>query len=107
MDIKRAFGTVLRDYRKRVNLSQEKIALECDLDRAFISLLERGQRQPTLTTLFQLSEVLKVPAAELITETQNLIKPLTIPPLKSERSGVSKRVIVVADNDVIEQTDSE
>jgi transcriptional regulator with XRE-family HTH domain len=70
MDVKLAFGMVLRDYRKRANLSQEKMALECDLDRTFISLLERGQRQPTLTTLFKLAEVLSAPPSELIAETQ-------------------------------------
>ena len=70
MDIKLAFGSVLRDYRKRANLSQEKMALECDLDRTFISLLERGQRQPTLSTLFRLAEVLSIQPSELIAETQ-------------------------------------
>ncbi len=70
MDIKQAFGDVLREYRKQVNLSQEKMALECDLDRTYISLLERGQRQPTLTSLFRLAEVLKVPAEDLIAETR-------------------------------------
>jgi transcriptional regulator with XRE-family HTH domain len=73
MDIKQAFGLVLRDYRKRANLSQEKMALECDLDRTFISLLERGQRQPSLSTLFRLATVLSIPASDLIVETQKRI----------------------------------
>jgi len=70
MDIKLAFGSVLREFRLEKKFSQEKMALECDLDRTFISLLERGQRQPTLTTLFRLAEVLDVPPAKLIEETQ-------------------------------------
>ena len=73
MDIKQAFGMVLKEHRKQANLSQEKLALECDLDRTFISLLERGQRQPTLTTMFQLAEVLKVPAEDLIADTRKLL----------------------------------
>lgn len=70
MDIKQAFGAVLREHRKRANLSQEKLALECDLDRTFISLMERGQRQPSLATIFKLAEILNVPADTLIADTQ-------------------------------------
>jgi transcriptional regulator with XRE-family HTH domain len=50
------FGTVLRELRENKKLSQEKLAEFCDLDRTYISLLERGLRQPTLTTLFKLSD---------------------------------------------------
>ena len=60
------FGKVLRDLRTQVGLTQEQLGLECDLDRTFISLLERGLRQPTLTTLFALSGKLKVPASVII-----------------------------------------
>lgn len=70
MDVKTAFGSVLREIRTRRNFSQEQMALECDLDRTYISLLERGKRQPTLTTLFRLATVLNVSASEMIDETQ-------------------------------------
>lgn len=70
MDVKVAFGSVLRDIRIRRNFSQEQMALECDLDRTYISLLERGKRQPTLSTVFRLAAVLDVPASEMIDETQ-------------------------------------
>ena len=42
------FGDVLREPRKKCNLSQEKLAQECDIDRTFISLLERGNGQSSL-----------------------------------------------------------
>lgn len=74
MDVKLAFGSVLKGYRTGKKLSQEKMALECDLDRTFISMLERGKRQPTLTTLFRLAEVLDVPASELLEETQRRLQ---------------------------------
>lgn len=73
MDIKAAFGQVLREHRKRTGLSQERMALECELDRTYISLLERGQRQPTLSTLFVLARILEVDPATLIQETQDRI----------------------------------
>jgi transcriptional regulator with XRE-family HTH domain len=60
------FGTVLRELREKKKLSQEKLAEFCDLDRTYISLLERGLRQPTLTTLFKLSDALNIKPSELV-----------------------------------------
>ena len=60
------FGAVLRELRKRCKISQEKLAQECDLDRTFISLLERGKRQPSLTTVFKLSTVLGISPSKFI-----------------------------------------
>jgi len=62
----------LRDLRTQVGLTQEQLGLECDLDRTFISLLERGLRQPTLTTLFTLSDKLKVPASVIIKHVEDV-----------------------------------
>ncbi len=66
MKIEIIFGDVLRELRKKCKISQEKLAQECDLDRTFISLLERGKRQPSLTTIFKLSSVLGVPAFKFV-----------------------------------------
>jgi len=63
-------GKVLRELRNQTGLSQEQLGLECDLDRTFISLLERGLRQPTLTTLFILSEKLNISPSNLGTCTK-------------------------------------
>jgi len=65
-DINRRFGHVLRDFRKRAGMSQEKLALEADLDRTFISLLERGLNQPSLKSLFAIANVLKVQPHEIV-----------------------------------------
>jgi transcriptional regulator with XRE-family HTH domain len=64
------FGKVLRKLRERQNLSQEKLAEYCDLDRTYISLLERGLRQPTITTLFKIAEALKMSPSEIITQVE-------------------------------------
>ncbi len=63
------FGRVLRRVGIKVGMSQERLALECDLDRTFISLLERGLRQPTLTTLVVLARALDLEPAELVRQT--------------------------------------
>ena len=64
-----AFGEVLKQYRTAACLSQEKLALEAGLDRTFISLLERGRRQPTLTTLVLIAEALGQPPERLLADT--------------------------------------
>lgn len=61
-----AFGMVLRDLRQARSLSQETLALESELDRTFISLLERGLRQPSLTTILQLAGPLGVAPEALV-----------------------------------------
>lgn len=60
-----AFGCVLAEKRKGLGLSQEKLGFEADMDRSFISLLERGRRSPTLDTLMRLCQVLEISLTQL------------------------------------------
>ena len=64
------FGTVLRRLRKQALLSQEQLGFEAGLERNFISMLELGQRQPTLTTIEKISVALKMNASELIAQVE-------------------------------------
>ncbi|MDZ7842616.1 MAG: helix-turn-helix transcriptional regulator [Gammaproteobacteria bacterium] len=65
-ELQAAFGRILRQLRVQKGLSQEALADAAELDRTYISLLERGQRQPSLTTLFALSAVLNAKPSDLI-----------------------------------------
>jgi transcriptional regulator with XRE-family HTH domain len=67
--IPQAFGEVLRDCRTKAGISQENLAFKVDLDRTYISLLERGLRQPTLEMLFRLAGVLGIAPATLVART--------------------------------------
>ena len=58
---------VIRAARQEANLSQEALAGRAGLHRTYISLLERGLRSPTLTTLDAISKALGVDAAKLLT----------------------------------------
>lgn len=60
------FGEVLKELRKQACISQETLAYECELDRSFISMMERGLRMPTIETLFKLSRPLKKSPSEII-----------------------------------------
>jgi transcriptional regulator with XRE-family HTH domain len=61
-----AFGRVLRDLRKQAGLTQEQLGFEAELERNYISMLERGERQPTLTTLMKLARPLRLKASDMV-----------------------------------------
>ncbi|GHU06482.1 hypothetical protein FACS1894158_13020 [Betaproteobacteria bacterium] len=61
-----AFGRVLRQQRKQARLTQEQLALTADLQRNYVSELERGQKQASLMTLFKLASALDVAPHELV-----------------------------------------
>jgi transcriptional regulator with XRE-family HTH domain len=73
-NIHRAFGRVLREYRLKSTLSQEDLALAAGIDRTFVSLLERGKRQPSLQTIFRLAKVLGVSPATLVAKTSSALE---------------------------------
>lgn len=73
MTIVEEFGQVLRKKRIEIGLSQEKLALSCGLDRTYIGMLERAERQPSLTTIFVICKVLKVHPYQLIKEVEESI----------------------------------
>jgi transcriptional regulator with XRE-family HTH domain len=62
-----AFGQAIRALRGRRGISQESLALSCGLDRTYISGIERGTRNPSLTNILKLAEALDVSPAELFT----------------------------------------
>jgi transcriptional regulator with XRE-family HTH domain len=68
-----AFGKVLRVVRKEVGLTQEELALAAQVDRTFVSMMERGERQPTVRVLFKLATALNVAPVRLIELTQELV----------------------------------
>lgn len=60
-----AFGLTLRRLRIAKRISQEQLAHNSGMDRTYISLLERGLRQPSLSTMLGLSRALEVAFSEL------------------------------------------
>jgi len=66
-----ACAEVLREFRKESGLSQERLALDAELDRTYISLLERGLRQPSIKTLFAIAAILKVPPHTIVQSIEN------------------------------------
>jgi transcriptional regulator with XRE-family HTH domain len=74
MDISHAFGKALQKLRKEKGYSQETLALSCGLDRTFISLLERGERQPSLTTIFTIADELGTYPSDMVASVEKMIR---------------------------------
>lgn len=73
MTVVQAYGIILKKYRTEAKLSQEKLALKCNLDRTFIGMLERGERQPTISTFFSIAENLNVSASTFMVAIEQLL----------------------------------
>jgi transcriptional regulator with XRE-family HTH domain len=65
-DYELPFGVALRRVRLAAGLSQEQLGLEAGVQRNFISLIETGQNQPTITTISKLARALGMKASELV-----------------------------------------
>ena len=65
MDSIKRFGERVREVRLAKGLSQEELAANCELDRTYISGIERGVRNPSLRNIIRLSEALAVSQREL------------------------------------------
>lgn len=74
MELAEVFGAVLREHRFRAELTQEQLAFEADIRRNYVSMLELGQHQPTLTMLFALAAALKCAPSELLAEVEEKLK---------------------------------
>lgn len=64
------FGRTLREKRKAIGLSQEELAYRASLTPRYISLLECDKRQPTISTLYLLSEGLGISLSEFVTDIE-------------------------------------
>jgi transcriptional regulator with XRE-family HTH domain len=68
-----AFGKTLKSRRCSSNLSQEQLGLKSGLSRPYISELEMGKKDPSLFTIFKLSDALKVKPSFFIEEIEQVI----------------------------------
>jgi len=56
----------VKALRKSLSLSQEGLAFECDIDRTYISKVERGIANPSLLILLRIADVLDVEIKDLL-----------------------------------------
>ncbi len=65
MNLQRKFGLVLKELRLEKGLSQESLANQSDIDRTYISDIEKGERNISLKIIERLSETLQISLSEL------------------------------------------
>ncbi len=66
-------GEAITLFRKRKNLSQEVLSGLADIGRTHLSAIERGERKPTLETLYRISLALDVKMSEIMLEIEKRI----------------------------------
>ena len=59
-------GERIRRFRAEQHLSQEALALSCEIHPAYLGRLERGEKCPTIDTLYRLAKALGIPVYKLI-----------------------------------------
>lgn len=72
MDVRRVIGANVRKYRLQADMTQARVAEIMGVDRAYISALERGERNPTAISLWQTAEALGVHVTALLDDSVTL-----------------------------------
>ena len=67
-------GEVIAHFRKRKKLSQEVLSGLSDIGRTHLSAIERGERKPTLETLYRISLALEVKMSGIILEIEKRLE---------------------------------
>ena len=58
-------------YRKRMDLTQQKLAEKCDVSTTYIAEIELGRKYPSLRTLIKISTVYNIPVHMLLIDPEN------------------------------------
>lgn len=84
MKARAVFAWNLRRLRLERGISQERLAADAEVDRAYVSELERKKGNATLDLIERLANVLDIPLSELF------LLPITGKKLKALKSGRKK-----------------
>jgi transcriptional regulator with XRE-family HTH domain len=77
----------LRRIRTAQGVSQERLAADAEIDRAYVSEIEREQGNPTLDLLDRLAGALGVEVLEFFLAPRDFSRPATLPRGRRRRSG--------------------
>lgn len=82
-----SFGTAIKKYRGVSGITQSVLAHRLGIQSTFLSAVENGKKEPSLTLLKKISEVLDVPVEIILWESVQITKSM---------STKDKKVIEVA-----------
>ena len=66
----RIVGRAIANFRKRKGVSQEVLSGLSAIGRTHLSAIERGERKPTLETMYRISVALNVKMSDIISEIE-------------------------------------
>ena len=61
-----ALGAAIRQARLEKQISQEELAHRSEIDRSYMSSIERGQQNPGIVSVLRIAKALELPASELL-----------------------------------------
>lgn len=64
--LKPVIAKTLKKLRKQQRMSQEDLAGACEVDRAYISMIEVGKYEPSMTKIFELCSALKIKPSHFV-----------------------------------------
>lgn len=71
MDVVRLLGVNVRYQRRLKGMTQEQLAAAADMERSYVSDLERGTRNPSVAALGRIADALEIEPHVLLLERQN------------------------------------
>jgi transcriptional regulator with XRE-family HTH domain len=72
--LKKLFGKAIREFRIKSDQTQEGLADAAEVDRTYISMIERGLRSPTVAIVYVLCKALGITTAELFRRFDELLR---------------------------------
>jgi len=81
----RAIGVVVRELRDQAGLSQERLSANCGFDRTYISRVERGIINPTVSRLWMIADALGIPLSQVAKRMEVWIVDQDRTPMKPSR----------------------
>ncbi|WP_379554190.1 helix-turn-helix domain-containing protein [Qipengyuania sp. DGS5-3] len=67
MDMRKLVGDNCARIRKQRGLTQEQLAEKSGFSQQYVSDLERGKRNPTIVTIYEIAQALDVSHLDLVT----------------------------------------
>jgi CheY-like chemotaxis protein/DNA-binding XRE family transcriptional regulator len=96
----KAFGKAVRFYRNKLGFSQESLADRAQLDRSYMSQIERGIKNATLNSIWRISQALEVKPSDLLKLTEQIEQAGdALAPAKKPPAAKGSRVVLVVDDD--------
>lgn len=62
----KAFGKTIKEYRVNKNMTQEELAIDCDIERSLLSKIERGLTNTSLSHICAIADAFGIKPKELM-----------------------------------------